>query len=280
MNYAVVYISPAGTTRHAAQILGEQLSALGKSSRSFDLGDSASRAEAQHFFDDSGQDTCLFVGSPVYASHAVPMVMDFIAGLSAGKSCCSVPFVTWGAVTSGLALFEMATALEARGYPVMAAVKIVAQHSLLWQSESPLGCGRPDSADDLIVRAMVKKVVSALDAGASAYLPSAELMYQPEPLQKIMAGLVLSSVRKVLPQISLQSDLCTLCGDCVGACPANAVEIGDGPVFNDRCIACYNCVRACPENALQADFSSMAAGLAQRMRDFGESSETRVYLPG
>ena len=31
MNYFVVYISPAGTTRHAAQVIGEELTALGKS---------------------------------------------------------------------------------------------------------------------------------------------------------------------------------------------------------------------------------------------------------
>ena len=189
--------------------------------------------DLQDFLDAAGRDTCLFIGSPVYASHAVPIVMDFIAGLSAGSTCCSVPFVTWGAVTSGLALFEMAQALEQRGYPVMAAAKIVAQHSLLWQSESPLGGGRPDSADDLIIRSMAKKVVSVLDAGAAAYLPAAELMYQPEPLQKIMAGLVLSEVRKVLPQISFKRDSCTLCGDCVAACPVEAVELGDCPVFKD-----------------------------------------------
>ena len=198
----------------------------------------------------SGRDSCLFIGSPVYASHAVPIVMDFIAGLPTGSNCCSVPFVTWGAVTSGLALFEMAQALEERGYPVTAAAKVVAEHSLLWQSESPLGAGRPDSADDLIIRSMAKKVVSALDAGAAAYLPAAELIYQPEPLQKVMAGLVLSEVRKVLPQITLKRDLCTLCGDCASACPVDAVELGDGPVFKDCCIACYNCVRACSENAL------------------------------
>jgi len=246
MNYYVIYISPAGTTRHVAQAIGEELRALGKSCCCFDLGDSDCRAEVQDLLAAEARDTCLFIGSPVYASHAVPIVMDFIAALPAGTTCCSVPFVTWGAVTSGVALFEMATALEAHGYPVMAAAKIVAQHSLLWQSKSPLGNGRPDSADDLIMRSMVKKVVSNLDAGASTYLPAAELMYQPEALQKVMAGFVLSSVRKKLPQISLQRDLCTLCGDCV----------------------------------LQADFSSMAAGLAQRVLDFGEQCETRVYLPG
>ena len=279
MNYYSVYISPAGTTRHVAQVIGAELSALGKSCRSFDLGDSDCRAEVQDLLAAEARDTCLFIGSPVYASHAVPIVMDFLASLPSGGACCSVPFVTWGAVTSGVALFEMATVLEAQGYPVMAAAKIVAQHSLLWQSKSPLGQGRPDSADDLIVRSMVKKVVAALDAGTAQYVPPISLNYHSEALQKVMAGFVLSAVRKGLPQIRLTRELCTLCGDCVAVCPADAVELGDGPVFKDCCIACYNCLRACPEQALQADFSSMAAGLAKRVLDFGEQCETRVYLP-
>jgi len=280
MNYYVIYISPAGTTRHAAQVISGELTALGKACSTVDLGDAVCRAELTKTLAAAAQDTCLFIGSPVYASHAVPIVMDCIAGLPQGAACCSVPFVTWGAVTSGVALFEMATALEARGYSVMAAAKIVAQHALLWQSDSPLGNGRPNGDDDRRVRDMVKTVVGALDAGAPQQVPAVSLNYQPEALQKVMAGFVLSSVRKKLPQISLTRDACTLCGDCVAACPAEAVELGDGPVFKDCCIACYNCVRACPENALQADFTKMAAGLAQRVQDFGEQCETKVYLPG
>ena len=278
MNYFVVYISPAGTTRHAAQVIGEELTALGKPCRALDLGDTSCRAELKNILAAATRDACLFIGSPVYATHAVPAVMDFIKSLPTGTGCCSVPFATWGAVTSGMALAEMAGALEAKGYPAVGAAKIVAEHSLLWQSANPFGKGRPDAADDLKVRDMVKKVAAALDAGAAQHLPTASLNYQPEALQKIMAGLSLNAVRKVLPQISLRRDLCTLCGDCVAACPVEAVELGDGPVFKNCCIACYNCLRACPEHALQADFTKMEAGLAQRVKDFGETCDTVVYL--
>jgi ferredoxin len=279
MNYFVVYISPAGTTRRAGQVIGEELTALGKPCSALDLGDRACRAELKNILAAAARDACLFIGTPVYATHAVPLVMDFINSLPTGAGCCCVPFATWGAVTSGVALFEMAEALAAKGYPAVAAAKIVAEHSLLWQSDNPFGKGRPDADDDRKIRDMVKKVAAALDAGSKKHLSAAALNYQPEPLQKVMAGLVLSAIRKVLPQISLKRDLCTLCGDCVSACPAEAVELGDGPVFKDCCIACYNCLRACPEHALQADFSQMPAGLAQRVKDFGETCETVVYLP-
>lgn len=279
MNYCIVYISPAGTTRHVAQVIARELTALGKPCRSIDLGDKACRSELTTALPAASGDTCLFIGSPVYASHAVPAVMDCIKNLPVGAGCCSVPFATWGAVTSGVALAEMAAALEEKGFPAIAGAKIVAEHSLLWQSEKPFGKGRPDADDDRKVRDMVQKVVASLDAGTPAYLPAGVVNYQPEPLQKVMAGFVLSAVRKVLPQISLKRDLCTLCGDCVAACPAEAVELADGPLFKDCCIACYNCLRACPEHALVADFTSMEAGLTQRVKDFGEQGETVVYLP-
>ncbi len=173
MNFVVVYISPAGTTRHAAQVICDELSALGKACSVFDLGSKTCRAELANTLAAAASDACLFIGSPVYATHTVPAVMDFITNLPDGVACCSVPFVTWGAVTSGMALAEMAEALDAKGYPVMAAAKIVAEHSLLWQSESPLGKGRPDAADDRCVRSMVQKVAAALDRGSAKHLPTA-----------------------------------------------------------------------------------------------------------
>lgn len=278
MQFYVVYFSPAGTTGHAARIIREELALLGAQFSLVNLNDAAN-SFAGGSLPGTPQDSCLFIGSPVYAGHAVPAVMDFIAGLPKGIHCCSVPFVTWGAVTSGVALFEMARALEEKGYPVRGAIKIVAEHSLLWQSENPLGKGRPAAADDDKVRTLVKQVVGALAADQSACLSASALNYQSEALQKIFAGLSINAVRKVLPQLTVQPELCTRCGVCVAACPVGAVELAEKPVFNERCIACYNCLRACPEQALQADFTRMQAGLEQRQKDFGETCETAVYLP-
>jgi len=278
MQFFVVYFSPAGTTGHVARTIRKELLSAEATCSLVNLGDTAN-GFAGGCLPAEPQDSCLFIGSPVYAGHAVPAVMDLIAGLPQGIRCCSVPFVTWGAVTSGVALFEMARALEEKGYPVRAAIKIVAEHSLLWQSDNPLGKGRPSAADDDKVRTLVKQVVGALAADQSVCLSASALNYQSEDLQKIFAGLSIGAARKVLPQITVQPELCTRCGVCVAACQVGAVELAKKPVFNERCIACYNCLRACPEQALQADFSRMQAGLEQRQKDFGEICETKVYLP-
>jgi ferredoxin len=279
MNYYIIYISPAGTTRHVAEVMGDELARLGKQHHRIDLGCRRSRDTLQDVLNDSCGQACLCIGSPVYASHAVPAVMECIRNLPQGQGCCSVPFVTWGAVTSGLALAEMAELLAARGYPPVAAAKVIAAHSLLWQFEKQLGKGRPDSSDDAQIRNMLRAVVSAHAAGSAPSLKPGALRYQPEALQTIMLGLELRAVRKVLPPIQVLRERCTLCGACAAACPVEALEIVEEPVFRDSCIACYSCLRACPERAMTADFTPLEAGLAQRKKDFGEVGETVVYLP-
>jgi formate hydrogenlyase subunit 6/NADH:ubiquinone oxidoreductase subunit I len=55
---------------------------------------------------------------------------------------------------------------------------------------------------------------------------------------------------KINPEIDLT--LCTLCGDCVAACPHGAVEIvGDRLVLDEeRCVYCGDCEDLCPMGAI------------------------------
>jgi len=51
--------------------------------------------------------------------------------------------------------------------------------------------------------------------------------------------------------ISVDSERCTGCGLCVGACPFGSIEmVGDYPDIKDDCRLCGACVDACPEGAI------------------------------
>jgi len=51
--------------------------------------------------------------------------------------------------------------------------------------------------------------------------------------------------------ISVDSERCTGCGLCVGACPFGSIEMeGDYPDIKDDCRLCGACVDACPEGAI------------------------------
>ena len=59
------------------------------------------------------------------------------------------------------------------------------------------------------------------------------------------------SDRIILPVVDL--DLCTGCGDCVGNCPAGAVEVVNGKatfVTSEECTYCGVCEDVCPEGAV------------------------------
>ncbi|MDX9708396.1 MAG: 4Fe-4S binding protein [Trichloromonas sp.] len=139
MEHRIVYFSPAGTTRKAAEAIGDFLRDRGQAVSRLDL------ARRQNPFASFGSDSPpfrLWLGSPVYCDHAVPLVEDFVRSLPPAGGF-AVPFVTWGAVTSGLALPEMAACLAERGFAVLGAAQVMAEHSSLWQSSQPLAGGRP-----------------------------------------------------------------------------------------------------------------------------------------
>ena len=69
----------------------------------------------------------------------------------------------------------------------------------------------------------------------------------------------MESVRNGTPMLAasgyvrhIEEDLCIGCGDCVEACPFEAIKMGGGVVEGDQrnCMGCGVCVSVCPEGAL------------------------------
>ncbi|MCG6981101.1 MAG: 4Fe-4S ferredoxin, partial [Deltaproteobacteria bacterium] len=89
----IVYFSPAGSTRHVARLMEKRFRELGIEPLLFDLAESSGLSQA--ISEQIREDTYLIVGSPVYVSHAVPPIMQFLAELAPIKAT-AVPFVTWG----------------------------------------------------------------------------------------------------------------------------------------------------------------------------------------
>ena len=278
MEHGIVYCSPAGTTRKAAEAIASRLRELGRTVTEFDLA-LTGPGEIEEAFRESGGPLCLWVGSPVYAQHPVPPVVHFLEWLpgASGKRA-AVPFVTFGAVSSGVALPEMADRLAEKGYSALAAAKVMAEHSSMFKSDRPLGEGRPAERDLAQMSGLADRVVQELDSGQWRALSREQLDYQPEWLKEEAAAMNIERLKGVHPGYTLDEALCTQCGVCEESCPAGAIRLDPYPVRDEKCFLCNNCARFCPEGAMTIDTAPLEKRIAEKAQKTPEAKETAIFL--
>ena len=274
----VVYCSPCGTTRHVARVIENRMADLHGQVRTLDLGKERNWEPVLEEIRGAGNGACLFVGSPVYANHPVPPVMRFIQGLPENTGAFAVPFATWGRVTSGLALYDMAEALDRKGFQVVGAVKVLAVHSMMWDSDDPLGKGHPDGDDDRMVAEMVHKVDAKLKEKSPGGIDLSDLRYYPEEVCREMAQRSLEAVKSRMPKKTVDPKKCTECGICAEECPADAIRLAPLPEFTEDCFFCYACVQQCPEAALTVEKAHLDGYLRQRSAEVNETTGTRYFV--
>lgn len=275
---AVVYMSPAGTTRHVAQTLAQALEAEQWKVEVFDLSHREHRNPSL-IEKALGSGGCLWVGSPVYARRALPPVVQFLTQLPSAQGRYGVPFVTWGGVTSGIALLDLVESLKQRGYAILGAAKIMAVHSMLWLSEHPLGEGHPNSDDDALIRELAKAVTSKLKGPQPSQLSPQSSHYQPPDIELKAQSANIDGIKKEFAsKKKLDDKLCNQCGICMQECPVGAIELNTLPQFGEDCIACYNCVRLCPEGAIKFDLSGWAERLKKRSQEFAEHPGSQIFI--
>jgi ferredoxin len=225
-----------------------------------------------------GDAPCLYIGSPVYASHAVPPVTDFISGLPDTESACAVPFVTWGGVTSGIALYEMGKALRQKGYLVLGAAKVLALHSMMWSWKTPFGDGHPDAEDDRLIGELIEGVVEKAEKAPPPEIDLSELAYHPPEIHQAMEKRTFEAATRDFPKRVTNETLCTGCGVCEEVCPAGAISCSPRLEIGSACFFCFNCVRHCPEHAIDADLSGVKTHAPARAKKIAEEPGTRIFL--
>ena len=274
----IVFSSPAGSTGHVARIVETTLSAKGAPAAVLDL----KAPENAALFGDRVRAMLpgdfLFVGSPVYRDLAVPPVMRFVADLPDNCRGYAVPFVTWGGAFSGIALWQMGTALAGKGFALAGAAKVLGLHSMMWRSASPVGQGHPDGEDDRAIAAFVLDLWERSRSGGIRPLDPSVLDYHP-PHQTETAKAKRGKPWVVVPK-TVDERKCTACGVCVEVCPAGAVDLDPFPVIAPACFDCFNCVRLCPEDAIAAAVSAgdIEHMILDRVRTFNETPPTRIFV--
>lgn len=274
----IVFCSPAGTTGHVARVIRERITAIGDSATLCDLGRVPIALSVLTQLETTKESPCLYISSPVYAGHAVPPVMSFIHRLPSVENGCAVPFVTWGGVSSGVALETMGSALCQKGYSILGAAKVVASHSLFWVYDEAPGRGHPDRNDDRMIAAIVDQVTGRLDSGDTGGIDISTLAYQPSALRQEMASMSLEKAKSHFPVRKVFESRCTECGICADLCPVNAISLSPFPRFGQSCIQCCNCVRLCPEGAIGLDLFPLVERIRKRAGQLNEQPLTQTFV--
>jgi len=279
IKFFIVFSSPAGSTGLVAETINKCFSRHHIQVSMLDLGKGHDGSEVLDLIHGAGQQVCLFIGSPVYRDVAVPPIVSFIDQLPTMDAAMAVPFVTWGQACSGVALWQMAGALQQKGFSVLGAAKVLAVHSMMWQSSSPAGQGHPNKSDLQEIETLVGTLLRRFESADIEPLALGTLDYQPP----VRAGQMKDKMDAQWINVpkNVNTERCTQCGVCEDVCPSAAVGLNPYPGFNENCFDCFNCIRFCPEDAIEPakSMADIEAYIRERVRTINEQPHTQVFLP-
>jgi ferredoxin/flavodoxin len=276
----IAFCSPNGTTKAAAEKIMELHRQDGADATLVNLGMKGGRDTALQKINQcvqQGSTPVIYIGSPVYGSRAIPPVMDFIKALPQCSGAIAVPFVTWGGVTRGFALYQMADSLMNKGFSITGAAEIVAVHSMTWKADKPVEAGRPDTSDMEKIGELVKGVTAKINAGSISGVDISLFKEGRAGNPEEVLITPFSSFSAKMPPKKLNKEVCTQCKICADTCPADAITFSPYPEFNDNCIACFSCVRNCPEEAIGIPVEALNSKVQERAAGSTEESVTAIY---
>lgn len=229
----LIYFSPTHTTRKVLEGIAAGIGS--QSVEHLDLTPSSAEQNA-----DTVHSDLAVLGVPVYAGRVPKTAVDRISQLKA-ENVPAVIVAVYGNRAYEDALIELKDLAEGVGFKPIAAAAFIGEHSFS-SEKAPIARHRPDEKDIAEADAFGHRIRNKLDEAQdlSGVLPLSVPGNRPY------------KDRHSMPPGSPTTleDLCTLCGDCAGACPVDAITVGD-IVETDaaRCIYCCACIRICPTNA-------------------------------
>ena len=202
----------------------------------------------------------LCVGGPVYAHHMHYSVLDLIKALpdpGNGWGKYAVPFVTYGTVSSGIALEDAAKLLRKTGRSPVFAMKIDAYHCYSRIFPTEVNVGMPGDEAIPFIEDLSARIASLEDQQkAECQDVTRELRYlsfvdRAKAKVLIREGLF---QRHIYPDLRFDTDKCVQCGKCADVCPVLRLDMAEtGPCIPKgapQCIHCGSCIAACPSDAI------------------------------
>lgn len=217
--------SPTGTSKKTV------LSATKNSGQLFDWTLPTGRGCAPHFT----MKDLLYFSFPVYSGRVPKLLLAPINKLN-GKGARAIIIAVYGNRHYDDALIEMTDLLSSRGFTVIGAAAIVAEHSY----SEKVAPNLPTAQDLEALKAYCDKRIAAGQAllnipGNRPYRPYQKNKTVNQPKQKIPPK---------------TGEKCITCGQCVTHCPVSAIDT-DCVTIDQTCTMCCACIKVCPVQAKQ-----------------------------
>lgn len=268
MKVAIVVFSPTGNTLKVGKMLKKQLISRNITTQLYNLtgnGIVFSKENLNKFIEENiAEHDLICIGSPVYAHHLHYNVKKIIKSLPKPKNGwgrLAVPFVTYGAINSGIALHEAGKLLRKSGRITVFGMKINAFHCMtaLPQINIKINEGMPGEESLPHIEELVNRIVELNHENINRSMDITKKLNYQKLKNRIKAKTIFREKfwhKHLYPKLIFNHDLCQKCEQCMNICPVNCIEMTHkGPIIPNpsRCIHCSACILECQFNAIEVN---------------------------
>lgn len=248
----LMYFSPTGGTKKAAELLGER---LGMETETLDI---TAGAPERRFMPG---ELAVFA-FPVYGGRIPAPMYERLKTLR-GLGTPAVLLAVYGNRAVEDALLEMEDAARLSGFIAIAAAEVIAPHSIVPQ----FGAGRPDGRD-----------LRFMDNFAFVLRDRLITLISPEPVT-LPGGRPYRDYKGVPMKPAVSAAKCFACGACFAHCPAGAIPRGrPQKTDKERCISCMGCISVCPSGARPPSRPMKLAAQMSLKKVCAERKEPKYYI--
>lgn len=278
MKIGIIYVSPNRTTHK----INKELSKLFQNDKhdviEIDLGKEKNRNFKNIDLSIFKDMDIIGLGSPIYHMNILKPLSKFLRTnlikiKKLNPKIKTFLFITYGGITTGKALKNLAYLLKRNYIGVIGGLKVYAPH--FWHTEN-----YPYDETIKIINEFYLNLVKN-DFRIQDWKKIEKLFSYQKPIVKVIYPLmgILKKIRG-MPDIIYNNDNCIKCKKCAIECPVNAISMNDFPIREtDRCIHCYHCAITCPNDAIIADIDEIKERIESNKRIVGEETPVNViYL--
>lgn len=293
MKALIIVFSPSGNTYRTGELLKSSLDQNNISAELINIAGNEKyflANDKKKFLQEiAAEHDILFIGSPVYAHHLQYHVKDLIKNLPKplnGWGEIAVPFVTYGGISSGIALEEAGSLLRKSGRKVLGGVKVSGSHHMTraFMKEEY----NKDQPEDKIVSVIEELIKQVKSVDLNSFKDrSKHLKYQSRKTY-LKANIIFKEKvwhEKRYPKVVINENECIKCGKCAKVCPVGHLkQDNDKSIIkniNTQCIHCFNCILECPQNAISpvGDLEKARSFMNNMIKKAKEQPATCLY-PG